>query len=983
MSFSLAQVLLFVAIYLALLFAVAHLADRGIIPRRITHHPATYVLSLGVFAGAMATNGVVEVAHRYGYNFIIYYLGVVVLFVFSTLLLIPLLRLSRVYQLTSLADMLSFRFRDNRVGAAVTLAMCIALLPLLALQIQAVGDSIHLITGNTGMPAQGGVHHRSVAALTCLVILVFAMLFGARNLSSQARNEGLVVAVAFQSLVKLVAMLALMAVAIFGVFGGYGEMQQWLHDSPLAQAQLLHRMPIENTHALILVFFAGGVCMPHAFHMLFAENMESRDLRVATWGLPMYLMLLSLPVLPVAWAGMQLGSPIPMEYAGIAIGRYLDAPMVSAAALLATLSAASATIVVATLALANMCLNHLILPLGVFRLSQDSDIYRHLRWLRRGLITVLILAGYLFYVSLENRQSLVELAWVAFSGTLQFLPGVVATPYWPNANRRGLLAGLCGGLGFWVLAVMLPVTRGYMPEFAQLWLPEVFNSDDLWSIATMLALAINVALFVVVSLLSPTTEEERVAAEVCSMDDLSRPVRQLLSLANAGEFTELLSPALGERTARAEVERALEELQFTPQESRPYALRRLLRRIEANLSGLLGPAVAHNIIERCIPIQAGGNEDINLIERFLDASQTQFTGLAADLDALRRRYRETLDTLPVGICSMGADGEMLMWNRAMQTMTGIRAGEVLGSLVTTLPAPWGALMAQFSAGDSDTLLREEVASPQGQCWISLHRSTTAEGDTMILVEDITDFERMEEELLHSERLASIGRLAAGVAHEIGNPVTAIACLAQNLEYAEDPAEVSATAEDILRQTERVTRIVESLVNFSHAGSQAESLELKPCNLADCVDEAIHLLCLDREARQVRFENLCDREMLVLADSQRLLQVFVNLLGNARDACGDDGHITARAYPRDNRVLVDVEDNGHGIPPHLHSQVFEPFFTTKDPGSGTGLGLALVYSIMDDLGGAVQLSSPLQAAPNPGTRFSLDLASASYGDDFEL
>ncbi len=984
MSFSLAQVLLFVAIYLSILFAVAHLADRGVIPRRITHHPATYVLSLGVFAGAMASNGVFEVAHRYGYNFLVYYAGVVTLFVFAALLLIPLLRLSRVYQLASLADMLTFRFRSTRVGAAVTVAMCIALLPLLALQIQAVGDSIRLISGSTADALHPGeMHHRGIAGLTCLVILVFALLFGARSVSSAERNTGLVTAMAFESLVKLGALLALMLVAVFAVFEGPGDMHRWLRESPLAQAQLLQRMPIENAHTLILVFFAGGVCMPHIFHMLFAENTESRDLRTASWGMPLYLMLLSLPVLPVVWAGMRLESPIPLEYAGVAIGRYLDSPAVSGAALLATLSAASATIVVTTLALANMCLNHLILPLGLFRLDHESDIYRHLRWLRRTLITLLIAAGYLFYISLENRQSLVELAWVAFSGTLQFLPGVVATPYWPNANRRGLLAGLCGGLAFWVFAVMLPITRGYLPHIEPFFIPGDWTSDDLWTLATMLALAINVGLFVVVSLLSPTSEEERIAAEVCSMDDLSRPVRQLLPLASAAEFTELLLPALGERTARAEVRRALDELQFTEEERRPYALRRLRRRIEANLSGLLGPAVAHNIIERCIPIQAGGNEDINLIERFLDNSQAQFTGLAADLDALRRRYRETLDTLPVGICSMGADGEMLMWNRAMVAITGIPANEVLGSLVTSLPAPWGALMAEFRDGESDALLRAEVSTGDVQRWASLHKSVTPEGDSMMLVEDITDFERMEEELLHNERLASIGRLAAGVAHEIGNPVTAIACLAQNLEYAEDGAEVGATAEDILRQTERVSRIVDSLVNFSHVGSQAGDLELKPCNLADCVDEAVHLLRLDREARPVRFDNLCDREVLVLADSQRLLQVFVNLLGNARDACDEDGHVRVRAYSGGDRVLVDVEDNGHGIPVALQSQVFEPFFTTKEPGSGTGLGLALVYSIMEDLGGSVQLTSPLQDGPNPGTRFSLDLAASSYGEAFEV
>lgn len=984
MSFSLTQILLFVVLYLTGLFAVAHLAERGYIPRRITHHPATYVLSLGVFAGAMASNGVIDLAFRYGYNFLLYYAGVGTLFLLAALLLIPILRLCRVYQLASLADMLTFRFRSPRVGAAITITMCIALMPLLALQIQAVGDSVHFLAGHEYNQDHSGIHHQGIALITCLVIVVFAILFGTRHVSSQQRNTGLVTAMAFESLVKLGAMMLLMVAAIYQVFDGPASLALWLHDNPVAQQQMTHQLSLETTHALLLVFFAGGVCMPHIFHMMFAENTESRDLRTATWGVPAYLMLLSLPVLPLAWAGIKLQHGIPMEYSGLALGLHLQSPTLSAIAFIATLSASTAAIVVTTLALANMCLSHLILPSRILNVARDGDIYSRLKWLRRVLIAVLILGGYLVYFTLNGQQSLTELALVAFSGTLQFLPGLVATPYWPNANRRGLLAGLWAGLAFWFFTIMLPTTRGYVPEIGQLFSSMMSDNDSIWTTATMISLGLNAALFVIVSLLTKTTEGEKVAAEICSMDDLSRPTRQILSLQTAAQFKDHLTSALGERAARAEVERALSELQFSDEESRPYALRRLRRRVEANLSGLLGPAMAHSIIERSIPFRATGTEDINLIERNLDSGHVQFTGLAADLDNLRRRYRETLDTLPVGVCSMGEDGEMLMWNRYMEQVTGVRSEQVLGSLLSALPNPWRELLKNFHLGDSDTILKAEVTTePDNPHWVSLHKALAEDGDTIVLVEDITDFERLESELLHSERLASIGRLAAGVAHEIGNPVTGIACLAQNLEYADDSEEVQATAQDILKQTARVTRIVESLVNFSHAGSNSDEPRLTACNLADCIDEAVHLLTLDREARQVRFSNHCDRELVVLADSQRLLQVFVNLLGNGRDACAEDGHIQVQAYTNDKQVLIDIDDNGCGIPAELQGQVFEPFFTTKDPGSGTGLGLALVYSIMDDMGGAVHLTSPLQDGPRPGTRFSLRLSQASYGREFEL
>ncbi len=993
MSFSLAQILLFIVAYLTGLFTVAYLADRGIVPERITNHPATYVLSLGVFAGAMASNGIMELAYHYGYSFMLYYGGVVFMFVFAALLLVPLLRLCRVYQLSSLADVLTFRFRSPWIGATITVAMCITLLPLLALQIQAVADSIQIMAGDADNLFSREYRQDGLALLFCVIITVFSILFGTRHISAQQRNTGLVTAIAFESLVKLAAMFVLLLAAVYGVFGGFDGLQQWLQQHPQVSGALQHSMQDNTARTLLVLFFAGAVCMPHIFHMVFAENTDTGDLRTATWGLPLYLMLLSLPVLPVTWAGIAVGHELPIDYSGLAMGLDAGSTIISVAAFVAGLSAASATIIITTLALANMCLNHLILPTRLLQIDQERNIYIQLKWLRRFLIGILIMAGYGFFVALSGTQTLTQLGLVAFSGTLQFLPGIIATPYWPAANRKGLLTGLAAGLTVWFFSMLLPLADGYSAPAVRLLTDQVFAaSNDHWANSILVSLLLNAGLFVIVSLLTTASDEEKIAAEICSMDDQSRPTRRVLSLHSAGEFSQRLSSALGEKTARSEVNRALSELQFSPEESRPYALRRLRARLEANLSGLLGPAVAYSIVERCIPFQPGlqgDTEDIQLIERKLDRAQSTFTGLTADLDNLRRHYRETLDNLPIGVCSIGADGEVLLWNRSMEQITGIAPQAVLGSLLDSLPQPWQQIIGEFERGDSTTQLKTEVARAEGQtCWISLHKTDTSTrggskpADTVILVEDITDLERLEEELLHNERLASIGRLAAGVAHEIGNPVTGIACLAQNLEYETDPEEIRFAAQDILKQTDRIGRIVESLVNFSHAGSASGEVVLAPSNLADCIDEAIHLLALDREAKPVHFDNGCNREVLVLADSQRLLQVFVNVLGNARDACDEYGHIEITAEPRGELVAIHILDNGCGIPPELQAQVFEPFVTTKDPGAGTGLGLALVFSIMEDMGGTVSLCSPVQAGPEPGTRVTLQLPRASYGDTFE-
>jgi PAS domain S-box-containing protein len=1003
MSYSLTQIVLFIVAYLTVLFGVAYLADRGTIPKKITHHPAVYVLSLGVFAGAMATNGTIELAYNYGYSFLLYYLGAVMMFVMGTVLLMPLLRLCRIYQLSSLADLLTFRFRSHRVGAAITIAMCLTLLPLLALQIQAVANSIHILAGGTNFGESTGQRQNGLALLFCIIIIVFSILFGTRHVSSQHRNTGLVTAIAFESLLKLAALFVLFFASIYGVFDGFSGLDDWLAQNPASHNILDKPMRGDAARGLLLIFFAGAVCMPHIFHMTFAENTDSRDLHTSAWGLPLYLMLLSLPILPVTWAGIKLQQPLPLEYTGLAIGLILESTHVSVAAFVAGLSAASATIIVTTLALANMCVNHLVLPLRSLQIDPNKNLYTQLKWMRRSFITLLILGGYAFHLVIGSKESLSQLGLVAFIGTLQFLPGVAATLYWPTANRKGLLTGLGAGLAVWFITMLLPVFSNFEPQFLDYFYPTwMGDTESIWTAATMVSLAINTALFAVVSLLTPAHAEEVIAADICSMDDLNRPTRQLLSLHNPTQFAEQLASALGESAANDEVDRALADLQFNSDESRPYALRRLRNRLEANLSGLLGPAVAHSILNRCIPFRPElyeGTEDINLIEQNLDREQMRFTGMAADLDNLRRHYRQTLNKLPIGVCSLGRDGELLMWNHAMENITGISAQAVLGSLLHSLPQPWRDILTDFAAGEKDSVMKHQVGLSNSDdtkrgVWVSLHRAAIAASanrdsgsdienneDRVILVEDISHSELLEEELIHSERLASIGRLAAGVAHEIGNPVTGIACLAQNLEYETEPTEIRHMAHDILTQTDRVSRIVESLVNFSHTGTKSGEARLSPSNLADCVDEAIHLLQLDYQAKPVMFNNLCDRELVVLADSQRLLQVFINLLGNARDACQDEGRVSITASRDGDLITTDIEDNGCGVPPHLLNQVFEPFFTTKDPGEGTGLGLALVYSIMEDMNGSVHLKSPLSEGELTGTRVSLQLPSSTYTAEF--
>lgn len=238
MSFSLTQMILISAGYLMVLFGVAWISERGLIPRSIIRHPLTYTLSLGVYASAWAFYGSVGLAYQYGYGFLACYLGVSGAFLLAPVLLYPILKITRTYQLSSLADLLAFRFRSTWAGALTTIIMLIGVLPLLALQIQAVADSISILTGE---PVKA-----RVAFAFCTLIILFTIFFGSRHIATREKHEGLVFAIAFESVIKLLALGGIGLYALYGVFGGPHELEVWLLQNQTALAAL--HTPCRRAH---------------------------------------------------------------------------------------------------------------------------------------------------------------------------------------------------------------------------------------------------------------------------------------------------------------------------------------------------------------------------------------------------------------------------------------------------------------------------------------------------------------------------------------------------------------------------------------------------------------------------------------------------------------------------------------------------------------------------------------------------------------
>ncbi|WP_458527366.1 ATP-binding protein [Onishia taeanensis] len=955
--------------YLALLFLCALSVERRWVPSRLVHHPAVYTLALGIYASAWAVYGSLELAGRVGYGYLAYYLGVAGAFLLAPVLLLPIQRLTRTYQLASLADLFAFRFRSRWVGTLITVISAMAVLPLLALQVQTLGQAIQQFTG---APSP------SLAALGfCVIIALFAVLFGARHTHLNAHHDTLLAVIAVESLVKLAAVLALGAIALFGVFDGPSDLQAWLAGPGLAHQAGVTELDPGQWRTLLLLFFAAAVLMPHMFHLTFAERLSPRALLQAGWSLPLYLLLMALPVPLILWGAQRAGlapSGLESAYLGFALSA---SPWVDALVFLAGLAAASGTLILIALALSGMILNHLVLV--AHPPTHQADLYRWLRWLRQGLVVAVILAGWLFYRTLGLAHDLTTLGLSSFVGMAQCLPGLLALLYWPGANRKGMVSGLVVGGGLWMAGLWLPLVTGLSP-----WIllpPGLEGLDDApsWYTVTLVALAANGLTLILVSLLSRTSPGERAAAEACAADPVIRPKRLPLSVTHGADFKHHLAPVLGADVAEREVDRALAALELSPRDRRPYALRRLRDRIQANLSGLMGPSVAQDIVDRYLPYRRDETaragepvDDIHFVESRLEAYRSRLTGLARELDGLRRHHRRTLTQLPIGLCAFGDDDELLMWNDALAALSGIDGEDVVGARRDSLPPPWGELLGRLLSDGPRHLYKQPVTLSGTTRYLSLHQATLDADDELyggrvILIEDHSEMKWLEDELVHAARLASIGQLAAGVAHEIGNPITGISSLAQNLRYDTDDPALLETADQIQTLTERVSRIVGSLVGFAHGGDQATAGRVKALRLREITDEALHLIQLAHRGQDVIYHNRCPAELELEGDAPRLVQVMINLLGNARDASPAGGAIEITACRREgeeghhdherNGIEWCVTDAGTGIDARVRDRLFEPFTTTKAPGEGTGLGLALVHGILADHHGRIHVESP--------------------------
>ena len=452
--------------YVGILFGVAFFGDRRAEQgRSLIASPYVYAFSMAVYCTAWTFYGSVGRAASSGIGFLPIYLGPTLAASLSWLILRKIVRISKQERITSIADFLASRFGKSRaLGGVVTGIAVVGIVPYISLQLKAVSMSFLLLVRGVGEGGGGDLGHDPIFARTALgsaiLLAVFAILFGTRHLDLTEHHEGLVLAIAFESVVKLIAFLAIGAWVCFGLYGGLDTLFDRVLARPELAAMTTFQGPWGAWSWMLLLSFSAILFLPRQFQVAVVENVDERHLRKAAWLFPLYLLAINLFVLPVAFAGRLQFPSGTVDGDAFVLGLPLAAGHHAMALLVFVggLSASTGMVIVETVALSTMISNDLVLPLLLRSAlgGPDPNLGVRILMVRRLAIVGILALGQGYLLATGAAGSLVSIGLISFAAVAQLAPAMFAGLFWRGATRRGALAGLLGGFVVWAYTLPLP-----------------------------------------------------------------------------------------------------------------------------------------------------------------------------------------------------------------------------------------------------------------------------------------------------------------------------------------------------------------------------------------------------------------------------------------------------------------------------------------------------------------------------------------------
>ncbi|MGN7866284.1 ATP-binding protein [Chryseobacterium sp. 22458] len=521
-SFALFFVVLF---YLALLFLVAHLAEKKRSKLWI-NNPYIYALSLAVYCTAWTYYGSIGVAATSGLNYLPIYIGPVMIIPAWIYINTRIVRISRVNKISSLADFISLRYGNSRSFSAIITIVCLlAIVPYIGLQIKAISETFHLVTET---PMSKDILTDN-ATFVVVLIALFSSYYGTRYVDASEKRLGIISAIALESFLKLFFIIILGLFVIYYVFDGFSDIYQ--------KASRFEDFKAKNTFngvegamnwMVLCMISATAICiLPRQFHTAIIENRQEKHIRTAIWFFPLYLLIFTVFIFPIAWGGRLIfdGQKVNPEFYSILIPQHFDNTLITVLVFLGGLSSCISMIIISAITLSIMLSNNLIIPyglLGKFKSENEEQNTRSITNIRKFSIFALIIMAFAFYKYFILKTSLDSVGLISFVVIAQLAPSFFGALFWRRGSYKGAVAGLAAGLAICYFGLIIPQYYfSYNQEFKGV-LREMYDAFGFFTIPYLgripqiffWSLLVNTGLFTIISVSTKGNYRERNFAEL-------------------------------------------------------------------------------------------------------------------------------------------------------------------------------------------------------------------------------------------------------------------------------------------------------------------------------------------------------------------------------------------------------------------------------------------------------------------------------------